>query len=165
MSTYTTGISAIDQDQCIGDSLNVINGNFSALDTSVATLFNTNNNYLQPGNVTYTTLSSDVQNRIAKAFINFDATTLNKRVSVGVSTITYTNPYYTVSFTNSMSISAYAVFISGGLSGSTVGNDLSFNIDTNPLYKTTSSFRFACTDPTTNLQAIPTSVYVLVFSI
>jgi hypothetical protein len=112
MSYYVinSSLNPIDQDQCIGDTLDTFNANFSALDVAVCNLSSTS---IISGNVAYTTLSADVKSAIAKAWVVFDGTQttpITPKASVNVSSVTKNSAgEYTINFTNSMPTSSYSV--------------------------------------------------------
>jgi hypothetical protein len=81
MSTNYT--SQIDQNQCIGDSLDVLNSNFNNLDTSLTTL---STNFMS---VSVAPFNTNVVTASAGAFIGYIFTTVNN-VSVKI-------PYYQIS--------------------------------------------------------------------
>ena len=47
MSTFCNFTTAIDENQCIGDSLDTFNANFSAIDTNVCTIVNQYNTLIR----------------------------------------------------------------------------------------------------------------------
>jgi hypothetical protein len=128
MSYYilNSSLNPINQDQCIGDTLDTFNANFSALDTAgfslstalirlsaqVNNIQDDDSSYLTTANAS-TTYVTKTSPSVADAWVNFDGTQtspISPKRNYNVSSITKNSAgEYTINFTTALPTSSYAV--------------------------------------------------------